>query len=204
MILVFSALLFSLSSNLDNVVIGIAYGIKKIRIGFGANLIIAFVTSIGTFLSMSAGKYISRFLPTYVANALGAIIIIVLGVYFLFTSAIKLAKDASSKELALKNITEMLEYAQKSDTDNSGDISMKESLIVAFGLTFNNVGTGIAASITGVDIRITSIATFMLSLITILFGESIGNHVLGNFFGKYAPLISGILLTILGFFELFN
>lgn len=49
MILILSALLFSLSSNLDNLVIGIAYGIKKIRIDTTANLIVALVTSTGTF-----------------------------------------------------------------------------------------------------------------------------------------------------------
>lgn len=71
MALILSALLFSLASNLDNVVVGIAYRIKKIRIGIIANIIIAIVTSTGTFLSMSVGMYISKFLPRSVANGLG-------------------------------------------------------------------------------------------------------------------------------------
>jgi len=53
-----SALTFSLSSNLDNMVIGIAYGINKVRIGIISNLIIAFITSTGTFLSW---EYILQF-----------------------------------------------------------------------------------------------------------------------------------------------
>jgi len=204
MTLILSALLFSLASNLDNVVVGIAYGIKKIRIGIIANIIIAIVTSTGTFLSMSVGVYISKLLPHSVANGLGAAVIIILGVYFVTQSIIKLVNNTKSKELALKDITDMIEYAEKSDLDNSGDISMKEALIIAFGLTFNNLGTGVVASITGVSIQLTVISTFILSILTIIFGEAVGNQVLGKFLGKYAPLFSGILLIILGIIEFLN
>lgn len=201
MALILSALLFSISSNLDNVVVGIAYGIKKIRIGVIPNLIIAIVTTTGTFLAMSVGAYISKFLPHSIANSLGAVVIISLGVYFVTQSIIKIVNSTKSKELALKNISDMIEYAEKSDLDSSGDINMKEAILIAFGLTFNNLGTGVAASITGVSIQFTVIATFILSILTIIFGEAVGNHVLGKLLGKYAPLFSGILLIILGVIE---
>jgi len=204
MALILCALSFSLSSNLDNVVIGIAYGIKKVKIDIIANLIIAIVTSTATFLSMLIGSYISELLPDSVANRLGATVIIILGLYFVIQSIIKLVNNTNSKELALKDITDMIEYAEKSDLDNSGDISMKEALIISFGLTFNNLGTGIAASMTGVSIHFTVIFTFILSFLAIIFGEAAGNHVLGKIFGKYAPLFSGILLIILGTIEFFN
>lgn len=204
MSLILSALLFSLSSNLDNVVIGIAYGIKKIKLGILANLIIAFVTSTGTFLSMSVGAYISTFLPRSVANILGAGVVIILGIYFVVQSIIKLINNTKSKELALKDIDDMIEYAKKSDLDSSSDINMKEALLIALGLTFNNLGTGVAASITGVNILFTIISTFILSIVTITLGEAIGKCLLGKFLGKYAPLFSGILLIMLGIIEFLN
>ncbi|WP_411680750.1 manganese efflux pump [Clostridium thailandense] len=204
MALILSALLFSLSSNLDNIVVGIAYGIKKIKIGIIANLMIAFITSLGTFLSMSVGSYISKFLSHSIANVLGASVIIALGIYFLISSITKLLNNTKSKELALKNIDDMIEYAEKSDLDKSGDISIKEALFVALGLTFNNLGTGVAASITGVSIQFTVLFTFILSILLIIFGETLGNHILGKVLGKYAPLFSGILLVILGIIEFFN
>lgn len=202
--LVLSAILFSLASNLDNVVIGIAYGIKKIKINMIANVIIAVVTSVGTFLSMSVGKYISEFLPHFAANMLGAGAITILGIYFVIQSIRKLVNDKNSRQIALKNTSEMIEYAEKSDLDRSGDISIKEALLAAFGLTFNNIGTGVAASITGVNITVTVAATFILSILTIKFGENVGNHVLGEFFGKYSPLFSGVLLILLGIIEFLN
>ncbi|AAK78306.1 putative sporulation protein YtaF [Clostridium acetobutylicum] len=204
MILIFSALLFSISSNLDNVVVGMAYGIKKIKIGLLANLIIAITTSLGTFLSMTVGTYIAKFLSKHTANILGAVIIIILGVYFVIVSIPNLKKNTSSKSLAVKDVTDMVKYAEESDLDNSGDIDIKEAILVALGLTFNNLGTGVAASITGVSIQFTLIFTFTLSIVAILFGEYIGNHILGKFLGKYTPLFSGILFIILGIIEIIN
>lgn len=204
MVLILSALLFSLSSNLDNLVIGIAYGIKKIKININANILIAVITSSGTFLSMSIGVYISGFLSHNLANCLGAVVLIILGAYFVVQSIIKFLISTKSKELALKDVSDMIEYAEKSDSDRSGDISIKEAFIIALGLSFNNLGTGIAASITGVSIQFTIMATFAFSILTIIFGEAIGTHLLGKFLGKFASLFSGILLIVLGVIEFFN
>lgn len=199
-----SALLYSLSSNLDNLVIGIAYGVKKIKIGLISNLIIATVTSIGTLISMSVGKFISGFLPTSLTNMLGAVIIMLLGLYFLIQSILKLIPKSYSNSLALKNVDEIMDYAEKSDSDNSGTLNIKEAFVVSLGLMLNNLGTGLAASITGVNVSITVICTFILSIALLMLGKSIGHNVLGSICGKYAPLISGILLIILGIFELIN
>lgn len=199
-----SALLYSLSSNLDNLVIGIAYGVKKIKIGLISNLIIATVTSIGTLISMSVGKFISGFLPTSLTNMLGAVIIMLLGLYFLIQSTLKLIPKSYSNSLALKNVDEIMDYAEKSDSDNSGTLNIKEAFVVSLGLMLNNLGTGLAASITGVNVSITVICTFILSIALLMLGKSIGHNVLGSVCGKYAPLISGVLLIILGIFELIN
>ncbi|MBS5981761.1 MAG: sporulation membrane protein YtaF [Clostridium butyricum] len=199
-----SALLYSLSSNLDNLVIGIAYGVKKIKIGLISNLIIATVTSIGTLISMSVGKFISGFLPTSLTNMLGAVIIMLLGLYFLIQSILKLIPKSYSNSLALKNVDEIMDYAEKSDSDNSGTLNIKEAFVVSIGLMLNNLGTGLAASITGVNVSITVICTFILSISLLMLGKSIGHNVLGSICGKYAPLISGVLLIILGIFELIN
>lgn len=200
-VLILSALLVSLSFNLDNIVIGIAYGIKKIRIGLSANLIIALVTAAGTFLSMAAGQYISDFLPVGFANGLGAVIMELFGLYFVVQSIFTLKKNKKSKELALKDVPDMLEYAEKSDLNHNGSISIKEAVLVGLGLMVNNLGTGIAASITHIGAFATAAATFFISLLTLSFGNYLGKRALGNLVGKYASLISGCILVLLGILE---
>jgi len=112
--------------------------------------------------------------------------------------------NTKSKELALKDVDDMMEYAEESDLDRNGTINIKEALLVGLGLMLNNLGTGITASITKVSIPVTTIATFFVSILTLLLGEAVGNHALGKLFGKYAPLFSGILLVILGVFEYYH
>ncbi|ERK30017.1 manganese efflux pump [Clostridium intestinale] len=204
MSVILSAMLFALYSNLDNLVIGIAYGIKKINIKIFSNLIIAFITSTGTFLAMSIGFYITNFLPHNISNALGSLLIIFLGGYFIYKSEINLINNSKSNDLALKDIDDMIEYAKKTDLDNSGDINMRESLLISFGLALNNLGSGVAASVTGISISLTVVFTFILSIFTIIIGQYLGNSFLGKLLGRYAPLLSGFLLIILGILELIN
>lgn len=204
MSVILSAMLFALYSNLDNLVIGIAYGIKKINIKIFSNLIIAFITSTGTFLAMSIGFYITNFLPHNIANALGSLLIIFLGGYFIYKSESNLINNSKSNDLALKDIDDMIEYAKKTDLDNSGDINMRESLLISFGLALNNLGSGVAASVTGISISLTVIFNFILSIFTIIIGQYLGNSFLGKLLGRYAPLLSGFLLIILGILELIN
>ncbi len=65
----------ALSSNLDNVGVGTSYGARRISIPFNSNLLIAFVTTTGTFLSMAVGTEIAGFTNLNIANALGALMI---------------------------------------------------------------------------------------------------------------------------------
>lgn len=202
LILIVSALLFSLSSNLDNIVVGLAFGIKKIRLDAVSNLIVAVITTAGTVIAMFFGKWLSGYIPGRIGNYLGAGIIILLGVYFTIQGMIKLIKEKKSGSYAMKSTNEMAEKMDASVHDKT-HIQYRESVAVALGLTFNNLGTGIAASITGVNIGLTAICTFVISLIALWTGFRLGRHVVGPLLGDYAPAISGVLLITLGLIEMF-
>ena len=118
-------------------------------------------------------------------------------------SLINLKTPKKSAPLSLKPITEMVDYAVKSDKDKSGDISIREAAIIGIGLAINNISIGIGVGLAEVNIPLTVIFTFIISIITILIGEKIGESLPGKFLGNYAPLISGFLLLILGIIELF-
>lgn len=198
------AFIFSCASNLDNIVVGIAYGIKKIKLSFLSNFIIALITCLGTYLSMTLGALLGHIFPENVANYVGAGVIIILGLYFCIQNINHWFKKYHSQSLALKDTEEMMEYAVQSDKDHSGDMDIKETIVLALGLSFNNLGTGVVASLTGVNPLLTTICTFFISLIAISLGFFLGHHVLGRYIGKYASFISGILLILLGILEFFH
>ncbi len=80
---ILAVFLLALSSNLDNVGVGTSYGTRTINIPFSSNLLIAFVTTTGTYLSMTAGSQISYYISPNISNAIGALMIGGTGVWIL-------------------------------------------------------------------------------------------------------------------------
>lgn len=199
---ILSATLFSLSANLDNFVIGSAYGVKKIKINLLTLLTVSIVSTFFTFLSMSFGFIIIKFIPKNITNLIGALTIITLGLYFSIASIKQLIKPQRKKELALKDLDNMLDYAKRSDKNCSGDICFKESMYIALALSINNIATGIAAYLAGVDVYLALVLIFTFSMINLSLGYFLGNKYLGKILGKLAPLIAGILLIIFGILEI--
>ena len=85
MILLFELLsgaLFSISANIDNIPIGLSYGVKKVHISILKNIIICVFTSCATFLSMIIGQNIANLFDIKITNMIGSILLIFLGIYF--------------------------------------------------------------------------------------------------------------------------
>ena len=203
---IFSTLLFALSANIDNFTVGIAYGVKKIRIGICSNILIAIFSGIGTFLSMSIGYFVSRFIPSNVSNLLGSLILIGIGLWFIKSYFFKRIVNQTNKQNSggeISKYTDLLDNPCKADIDDSGSIDIKESITLSLALTINNFGLGIGASITGLNIILTTLLTFIFSILAIIIGYCLGNSYLSKFFGKYAPLFSSIIIVILGLYEIF-
>lgn len=198
-------LLFAISASIDNFTVGIAYGMKKIRIGLLSNVLIAVISGIGTFLSMTVGLLLSNFLSPNMSNIIGSAILILLGLWFIAEYMIKTIKKHNEPDTknSHMNYIELLDEPENADLDKSGYIDVKESVTLALALTINNLGLGIGASISGMNIWLTSLFTFLISIPTILLGCKIGSSFLSKFFGKYAPLVSGLIIVILGVCQLF-
>lgn len=188
---VISSLLFALSCNADNFIVGISYGLKEIKIGWISNLIISLITMIGTILSMTLSKIVVNYIPTNIANIIGGIMLILLGIWTII------------KPL-LNNIQpiKILEKPESADKDKSLHIDSKEAVALALALSINNVGLGIGASITGLNIVLTAAFTFIFSMGLIVAGYIFGSYYLSKLFNKRTTIASGLLIIILGILEI--
>ncbi len=195
----FSSFLFAASASIDNFTVSIAYGIKKVKISLLSNILIALVSSIGTFASMSIGKLLVNFISSKLANIAGCTILILIGFWCMLSPFLQRKKDRGKKLLKCE---ELLDNPEKADIDKSGTIDVKESFSLALALMLNNIGFGLAASITNLNMYITSLMTFLLSLLTISFGHYLGKRFLSNAFGKYAEYVSGLIIIVLGVYQL--
>lgn len=192
--------LFALSANLDNFTVAITYGMRRIRIGFAANLLIAGISGAGTWLFMSVGVLIGRFLPHPLATAAGSLILVGIGLWSI-KSALRPKTARPPQETGVR-LGDLLEQPEKADADASGRIDLKEAVILAFALTLNNAGLGLGASIAGVNILFTTLCTAVLSMALICAGCFVGENWASRLFGRFAPLVAGIVIAALGIYEL--
>ena len=204
--------LLALSSNLDNVGVGTAYGVRRINIPFNSNLLIAFITTTGTFLSMVAGNQIGSLMDPSYANALGALMIGGTGVWVLILAFFKGEVDGSqqpqeatlSDKSFFRKVLTILDNPVLADTDFSGHIDMKEGFFLALALTLNNLTTGAGAGLLRLDVALMVVFTAILSILTIWFAIAFGQYFSVRLLGRFAGQISGLILIALGIYEYFS
>lgn len=195
---ILAVLLFVFSSSFDIFTVAIAYGLKNIKINLSSNLVIAFISSLGTFLSMKLGTALTTVLPEKSAVLIGSVILLILGVYFIFDyyKQLKLSRPSNTCD-DVKSPICILDKPEIADIDKSGSIEFKESFMLSIALALNNVGLGIGASVAGLNIVLTTLITFIFSIVIIPLGLYCSRKLLNNKLGEKGSLISGILLIVL-------
>lgn len=186
----FTILLIGIAANIDNLGISVSYGLKSIRIPTSSNLLIAFISIICAFISISAGSLFSNYFPHSIANFTGGFLIICLGLKFM--SATPTIITNNSKE-----------FSTLSKLEKINDITYKESLFLGFLLAINCITIGFSVGITGVPAFYTSISIGIFSIVSISLGVLIGNKISNTLFGKYSNNIAGLLLIMIGIYEIF-
>jgi putative sporulation protein YtaF len=166
----FSVALMSISSNTDSFAIAVAYGIKKVRIGILPNFSIVVVSSFGTFVSMSIGETIGNYLPRSISNTIGSGVLIAIGLFGIWSAIVQARqhqKIAKRRPIESSDRLENYIYIAQIFTKNTQRyINFKESVLLAFSLTINNVGGGIGAGISHLNIPIATGLTFILAILS--------------------------------------
>ena len=202
-----SILFFALSSSSDNFIIGLSYGAKKIKISFINNLLVALISCIGTVTAMLFGKLFTRLIAPQYTNMFGSLILILFGLFMLFNTLKKKSND--NKELICDNSSsvhhynEMITHPEAVDKNNSKTIEFKEAIILGIILCINNIGLGIGASISGLNIYLTSLSSLIFSILFIKLGYYFGNIVSSGKLAIYSETISACIIILLGIYELF-
>jgi len=200
-----SIFLLCLAPNLDNMAIGLAYGTRKINVPFRSNFAIALFSGFATLASSFLGSLLTNYIPSYLGNIIGGSIVSVMGIFtivsYLHTKR-KSNKVHESSNLYLDDLKAVMEDPSIADKDYSGDISLKESILLGIALAVNCLGSGFGAGMTGVNVFILSAAVVVFSLFTISFGAFVGKRYAAKFLGDKATIISGLLLFAVGLYQM--
>lgn len=181
-----SVFLFAVSCNLDSLVLGILYGVRGIHIRARANLLIGFITFLGTVVSMTLGKSLLPLLPPFFAQSLGSAIIILIGAYGLLHYFLQRRGSGN----------------QPSQQKSAPTLKTREAAALGLALSVNNIGLGIGASIAGLGVLTTSICSLLSALVFLWIGNLAGKRFISGVVGRYAEVIASLIMVFLGVYEL--
>ncbi|WP_410984449.1 sporulation membrane protein YtaF [Bacillus cereus] len=196
----FSIFLIGIASNLDNAGVGIAYGIRKIRISWFNNCIIAFFGFFFTLLAGFFGNWISLFISDFMANLIGALVLSVIGVFVLCQPLLSKQDDESEKSGNM--FMGILRNPESVDFDKSKIISFSEALVLGVALSINNIAGGFDAGVTNLNLWWTAIISGIFSFVCMSGFSYIGKRFLAEYLGRWATIIAGILLILIGIDQL--
>jgi putative sporulation protein YtaF len=186
-------------------IIGLAYGARKIRVPFRSNFAIALFSGFATLISSFFGNLLSNYIPSNLGNIIGGSIVGIIGFYTLGSCLLKKIKSYQFHEgshLFIDNIKAVMDNPSIADRDYSGDISLKESVLLGIALAVNCLGTGFGAGMTGVNTLVLTSAVIFFSLATISLGAVIGRKYAAKYLGEKATIIGGVLLIAVGVYQI--
>lgn len=200
----FSILMLAVSSNLDNFGVGVAYGIRRVCISVSSNLLIAVINTTGTFVSMVAGERLYHYMQSDTANYAGSAIFIIAGCLVVINDIVK--KERKSVYISGESfVSKMIPVPDKPWIINmycKGRISLKEGFVLAAALTFSNLATGIGAGLIGLNLSLTILFVFSFSIAAIIIGMKAGQYSASRWLGASSNLVSGLLLIVIGVYEM--
>ncbi len=202
-----AAILVGLAVSMDGFMVGIAYGVRKIRIPLRSMLIIILASVAAVSLSMIFGKALTMILPIDTAAKLGSVLLIALGIYFLLNGLREKIENIDKDEeepLLTFNIkilgimVQILKEPTCADFDASGEIGGREALFLGLALSMDAFGAGIGLALAGLNILHTALCVGMVKFILVNTGIILGEFLSGDRFQAFASMVPGFILVGIG------
>lgn len=196
-------LAFTLSSSIDNLGVGLSYGIRKIHVSFGKNLLIAIICFVMSMGGITFGVWLSTILPGMLPVIFGALLLFIIGIRIILLA--KPRKNEPSKEaLQPKNGQSIFKNPEEADFNKSDEIGWGESILLGIALSANALTNGVGAGLLGFSPVVISLTAAIGSFITVWAGVKLGSKVadvqVSSFtIGQFGTVISGLLMLLLAF-----
>lgn len=200
-------LAFTFSSSIDNLGVGLSYGVRKINVAFGKNLLIAIICFLMSMGGITFGVWLSTILPGMLPVIIGALLLFIIGIRIILLAKPQNEMD-SNNEMQPKNVQVILRNPEEAHFKKSGEIGWGESVLLGVALSANALTNGVGAGLLGLSPLIISITAAIGSFITVWMGVKLGSKVadvrVGTFtVGQFGTIISGVILLIIAFLAFF-
>ncbi|HCF51502.1 MAG TPA: sporulation membrane protein YtaF [Syntrophomonas sp.] len=206
----FVMVMFALAVSADGFMVGLSYGLNKIRIPVLSLIVIAFASCLAVTTSMLIGQGLMTYLQPHGAANIGALVVIAVGIYFLlnaFREKInRLEIDDKEPFITfsirfLGIIVQILKEPARADFDASGEISTREAFFLGLALALDALGAGVGVAMTGFNIFYTAITVGVVKFIVVNLGIILGHRVLSRRLQSISSWIPGLVLICIGLME---
>lgn len=191
--------------SLDGLAAGAAYGARRVKLPFQAVVLISITSALTMLISMSAGSFLRGLLSETIANMVGALLLIALGVYFIVHQSDPVATvDDVRRDLvhfrivSLGLVIRVWHDPLLADQDHSGAINSMEAIVLGLALALDAFGAGLGAAMTGLPPLATAGCIGVFKLVLVHMGLYMGNLLAGMVPPKVMALLPGVLLISLG------
>lgn len=185
---------FALSSSIDNFGVGISYGVRKVRIKWLSNLLIAAICFLFSMLGITFGRWISTILPGVFDVIVAVVLLTLIGIRIILLVG-------SQRNNGIHEL------------DSRGQVKVRsigwiESSVLGVALSANALTNGLGAGLLGLSPLAISLTSAFGSFITVWLGVMVGQKAANVQIGKFTlsqcgTLISGITILIVAFTQIF-
>ncbi len=204
-----SIILFALAVSSDGFMVGMTYGVRKIRIPIISLLVICVASASAVTAAMLFGKGLTCFLSPMAASRLGAFTIMAIGFFFLLQAFRQVVGGIGNEEdplLSLKVkplgiIIQILKEPSTADFDSSGEIGLREAFFLGLALAMDAFGAGIGIAMAGYNILVTAISVGVLKFVLVTSGLMLGRVVKSEKWQYLSSILTGLILCTLGLLE---
>lgn len=210
--------LLSLALSIDSLGIGLSYGIRKIKISFGAMVIISFVTLIVCGFSALIGSVLPIIFNESFGVILGALVLAIIGGVIIYNSLeerkedkepVKKEENTNSVKAEKKTIfsifikamgitINIIKEPEISDVDKSKVIEAKEAFYLGLALCLDSVGAAVGSGAIGTKPWLFAVLICVFQLMFLLFGSMIGGKIKIKGGKKHiAGVLSGVVLIVI-------
>ena len=209
----FYVLLLGFAVSIDGFVAGIAYGLKNIRMPMTSLVIVCITTILCTGAAMATAYILGTFINTQLAILLGALVLIMIGLFSLFQEY--LTKDGLDYSTNGGGVSTKLTFSigrlvvnimadpEKADVDQSQLINPLEALFLGLALGVDNMVATFAAALMEPLPIYTPLIMGLIQIMVITAGTYTSRRFISDKYKKNFPYLPGIILIILGLIRLY-
>ncbi len=211
-----SLLVLALALSLDSLTVGLLYGARRIRVSWGALLIVSLATGLLLGVAMSAGRLFASVMPPEMAGRLGALVLACVGAwvtYQTWRNSRQPREEAPAPEAAERRkvwrlqlgsvgiVIEILREPGAADIDRSGHINPLEACFLGIALALDSVAAGLGAAMAGYSPYGLPLAATAASFLMMLLGTRGARFLPFRLEGRWS-MLHGVVLMLLGLYRM--